>query len=239
MLGECPFGGLAQVVPEVPPVRDLDGLWGADGGAFGEEWRPVPADDLDARPFGEPGSQAGRLPVRQQIDGAPGLDVDEDSAVVAALAGGVLVNADHPRCGDLGFGKIVHQPEHRAAADGHPENVGDAGPGAARESQADCGQGGTQPLGPLTIPTCQAGHLLDEGTACAARVPAREPTDPQLENNTSATARHISGKSHVGTMNPVRPDSADRAHARRGFPRTRPCRGRRPGVKLRNYPQFR
>lgn len=136
----------------------------------------------------------------------------EDCAVVAALAGGVLVDADDPRRGYLGFGKIVHQPEHRAAADGHPENVGDARPGAAREGQADCGRGGTQPLSPLTVPTCQAGHLLDEGTACAARVPAREPPGPQLENNTSATTRHISGKPHAGTMNPVRPDSADRAH---------------------------
>lgn len=211
MLGDGPFCGLAQVVPEVPPVRDLDGLRGAGGGAFGEERRTVTADDLNARPFGEPGRQAGRLPVRQQIDGAAGLDVDEDGAVVAALAGGVLVDADHPRRGDIGLGQRIDQPEHRAAADGQPENTGDAGTGPARKGQADRGQGGAQPLGPLTVPTCQAGYLLDEGTACAARVPAGEPTDPQLENNTSATARHISGEPQVGAMNPVRPDSADRA----------------------------
>jgi hypothetical protein len=196
----------------VPPIRDLDGLRGSGGGAFGKERRPVAADDLDARPLGEPGSQAGCLPIRQQIDGAPGLDVDEESAVAAALAAGALVDADHPRRWDIGLGQRIDQPEHRAAADGHPENAGDAGPGAARKGQAEYGQGGTQPLGPLTIPTCQAGHLLDEGTAWAARVHAREPTDPQLENNTSATARHISGKPHIVTMNPVRPDSAGRAH---------------------------
>lgn len=131
---------------------------------------------------------------------------------MAALAGGVLVDADHTRGGHLGLGKSVHQPEHRAAADGHPENAGDAGPGPVREGQTDCGQGRARTFGPLTVSACQAGYLLDEGTACAARVPAGEPTDPQLENNASATARNISGKPQVGTMNSVRSDSADRAH---------------------------
>lgn len=105
VLGDGPFGGFAQVVPEVPPVRDLDGLRGAGGGAPGEERCPVPADDLDAWPFGEPDRQAGCLPVGQQVDGAAGLDVDEDGAVMAALAGGVLVNADHTRAATSGSGR--------------------------------------------------------------------------------------------------------------------------------------
>ncbi len=58
-------------------------------------------------------------------------------------------------------------------------------------------------------------YLLDEGTTCTARVPADEPTDPQLENNTSATARHISGKPQVGNHEPGS---------------TRP---RRPGIRRR------
>jgi hypothetical protein len=40
VLGDGPFDGLAQVVPEMPPVRDLHDLYdlrGAGGGAFGEE----------------------------------------------------------------------------------------------------------------------------------------------------------------------------------------------------------
>lgn len=210
--GDGPFGGLAQVVPEVPPVRDLDGLRGAGGGTFGEERRPVPAYDLNARPVGEPGRQAGCLPVGQQVDGTVGLDVDEDGAVMAALAGGVLVNADHTRGSDLGLGERIDQPEHRTAAHGHSEDAGYAGSGPARESQTDRGQGRAQLLGPLTVSACQAGYLLDEGKACAPRVPTGEPTDPQLENNASSTARNISGKPQVRTMNLVRPDPAGRAH---------------------------
>lgn len=124
-----------------------------------------------------------------------------------------LADADYPRRGDLGFGKCVDQPEDRAAADGYAENAGEAGSGPDCECQTDRGQGGAQPLGPLTVPARQAGYLLDEGTACAVRVLAGEPADSQLEDNASATARHISGKPQVGTMNSVRPDSANWTHS--------------------------
>jgi hypothetical protein len=85
----------------MPPVRNLDGLRGAGRGTLGEERRPVPIHDFDTRPVGEPGRQTGRFPVGQQVDGVAGLNVDEDGAVVAALKGGVLVDAGHPRCGNL------------------------------------------------------------------------------------------------------------------------------------------
>lgn len=76
-----------------------------------------------------------------------------------------------------------------------------------------------QPLGPLTVPTGQAGYLLDDGAAGAPRVPAGESADPQLKNNASSGDGQISGKPQVGTMNPVRPDPARRARE-----------GRRPGA---------
>jgi hypothetical protein len=84
-------------------------------------------------------------------------------------------------------------PEHSAAADGYPENAGDAGSSPPREGQTDRGHGGAQPLGPLSVPTRRARYLLDEGTARTPRVPTDEPTGPQLENNASVTARHIGG----------------------------------------------
>lgn len=88
MLVDAPLSGLGQVVPEMSPVRDLDRLRRSGCGAFSEARRSVPADDLDAWPLGEPGSQAGCLPIREQVDRAAGYDVHQDGAVVAALAGG-------------------------------------------------------------------------------------------------------------------------------------------------------
>lgn len=59
--------------------------------------------------------------------GRMGFDVDEDGAVVAALAGGVLVDADHPRSGHLRLGKRVDQPQDGAAADRCTDDVGQPG----------------------------------------------------------------------------------------------------------------
>lgn len=47
----------------MPSARDLEGLRGAAGGTFGEEGRPVTADDLDAGPLGEPGRKRVHLPI--------------------------------------------------------------------------------------------------------------------------------------------------------------------------------
>ena len=135
------LGGLAQVVPEVPPVRDLDSLRCPGGGAFGEERGTVAADDLDTGPLCQPCGQSRCLPVGQQIDGAPRLDVDEDRAVVAALAGGVLVDADDPGRGHFRLGKCIDQAKDGAPADGHPEDGGQAGAGPARQGKPHCGQG--------------------------------------------------------------------------------------------------
>ncbi|GHK05613.1 hypothetical protein SY2F82_74100 [Streptomyces sp. Y2F8-2] len=96
-----PLGGFAQVAPETPPIGDLDRLRRPGCGAFGEERAAVPADDLDARPFGEPGGQAESLPGWEETDRTAGFDVHQDSAAVAVLAGGVLVDADDPRRGLL------------------------------------------------------------------------------------------------------------------------------------------
>lgn len=49
MLGDALLGGLAEVVSEVPPVRDLHGLRGPDGDALGEERGAVQHRDVRDR----------------------------------------------------------------------------------------------------------------------------------------------------------------------------------------------
>jgi hypothetical protein len=162
----------------MPPVRDLDGLRCPGGGALGEERGTVAADDLDTGPLCQPRGQSRRLPVGQQVNWAPRLDIDEDRAVVAALAGGVLVDADHPRRGHVRLGKRVDQAKDGAAADGHPQDGGQAGAGPARQGKPHCCQGRTQTLGPLTVPAGQTRYLLDEGASHARGVLADEPDGP-------------------------------------------------------------
>ncbi|KRD23510.1 hypothetical protein ASE41_11290 [Streptomyces sp. Root264] len=177
VLGDAPLSGPAQVVPEVPSVCDLDRLRRSGGGTFCEERRAVAADDLDAGPLGEPGGQAGCLPVREQVDRTAGFDVHQDGAVVATLAGGVFVDTYHSRCGHLRFGQRVDETQDRASADGHAKESSQRGAGPAGQGEADCGQGRMQPFGALAVPAGQTGYLLHEGPTWALGVPAPEPPD--------------------------------------------------------------
>ena len=135
---------------------------------------------------------------------------------MAALSGGVLVDADHSRSGHFRLGKCVDQPQDGAAADRHPDDTGQAGAGPAHESQTDRGQGRAQALGPLAVPPGQAGYLLDERAASALGVPAGEAADSYLEYDASSRTRNISGKPQVGAVNPGGPRSATRTRGARG-----------------------
>lgn len=130
--------------------------------------------------------------------------------VVAALAGGVLVDADHPRRGHFRLGQRVDQAQDGAPAHGHAEDGSRPGAGPAGQGETDCGQGRTQPLGALAMPAGQAGYLLHEGSARAHGVPAPEPPNPELEYDASSGARYVGGKPQVGAVNPGRPGSAPR-----------------------------
>ncbi len=128
-----------------------------------------------------------------------------------ALAGGVLVNAYHPRSGHFRLGKCVDQPQHSAAADWRTNDVSQPGSGPAGQGETDRRQGRAKPLGPLAVPSGQAGYLLDERTARALCDPTGEPADPQLEYDPSPRTRNISGKPQVRAMNLSGPRSATRA----------------------------
>ncbi|WP_406500793.1 hypothetical protein OG936_32685 [Streptomyces sp. NBC_00846] len=57
-----------------------------------------------------------------------------------SLAGRVLVDTHHPRCGHFPFGQCVDQAQDRASADGDAEHLGQAGTGPACEGETDGGQ---------------------------------------------------------------------------------------------------
>ncbi len=186
----------------MPPVRDLHCLRCPGRGTFGEERCSIAAAHLHPGPLLEPSREAGRLPVGQQVHWTPAFDVDQDGPVVAAFAGRVLIDADHPRDWNFGVGQRFDQPEHRAAAHGHAEDARQVGTGPTGEGEPDHGQRRPQALGPSAVPTGQAGQLFGEGPPPAGDDRAEEPAEAQTEGDPSASAGHISGKPQVGTVNP-------------------------------------
>lgn len=94
--------GLAQVVPQVPPVGDLDRLRRAAGCRVGVGPGAVPADDLHARVPREPGGHGVRGAVGQEVDRAVGADVDQHGAVMVSATQGEIVDPDLHQLAGLG-----------------------------------------------------------------------------------------------------------------------------------------
>lgn len=203
MLGNTPLGGLAQVVPEMPSVRDLDRLRRSGGGALGEERCSVPADHLGAWPLGESGRRTGCLSVREEINGTAGFDVHQDSAVVAALAGCVLVDTAHPRRRHVRLGKRVDQAPDRAPAHGHAEDGGRPGrdrvrPGSSAVVPCADRTGGS---GRISAPRRSGAGTWCSGSGTAGREVAAQPFARR-----SARRRENAGRNYErGSIRPHTP----------------------------------
>ncbi|MEU3923464.1 hypothetical protein [Streptomyces sp. NPDC029004] len=101
-----------------------------------------------------------RSPVRVPIEGE---HLSSSFLAEGATAGApqALIDANHPRSGYFRLGEFVDQ----------------VGSGPAREGETDRGQDRAEPLGPLAVPSGQAGYLLDERAASTSSVPAGEPVE--------------------------------------------------------------
>src|SRR4051812_50010659 len=66
-------------------------------GAVGVGAGPIADDDLDRRMIPQPRGQGLALPIGQQLDPAPALEITQDRAGVAALAPGPVIDPEHTR----------------------------------------------------------------------------------------------------------------------------------------------
>jgi hypothetical protein len=87
---------LAQVVPQMPAVRDLDRLRGAVPDRLGIRPGPVPAHHLHLRVLLQPGRQRGGLPVRQHLHRPAGLHVHQQRRVPGPLTQREIIHPQHP-----------------------------------------------------------------------------------------------------------------------------------------------
>lgn len=179
------LGGFAQVVPKVPPIGDLQGLWGAAGGAVGEERGPVAADDLDAGALGEPGREGVGLPVGQEIDRTTCLDVDVHGSVVLSLALGVFIHPEHAGRGRGRIRKRGDQPQQGVAADWRPkESVmrAPARPASARptETSVDRSRSVRRPNRRVSSGTCSTNVLRGQKLAAQTNRRTRSATMTDL-----------------------------------------------------------
>ena len=121
-------------------------------------------DTINTRQSLLPRQRVVRGPVRQQVYGPVGLDVDQDRAVESTATEREVI-AQHPhRPGPRG-GQGHQQPQHAGPPGRHPQRGGQPGPGPPGQRRRDRPQRGIQRRGPARVPRGQPFNLLGEAFA--------------------------------------------------------------------------
>jgi hypothetical protein len=92
--------GLAQVVPQVPAVRHLQGLRGRGSGGFGVGAAPVAAHHLDLGVSRQPCRHRLRVAALDHLDRPPCLKIYQDRRVDVAPAQGEIIDANYAHVAD-------------------------------------------------------------------------------------------------------------------------------------------
>ncbi|BFV60517.1 hypothetical protein KCMC57_up56210 [Kitasatospora sp. CMC57] len=157
---------------------------------------------------GEPGCEAVGGSFGQDIDRAAAFDVDQDRAVVVALAQGEVVDAEHPHRPGLRVRQGSDQADQSIAADPDCQVPGEPGAGPAAQSERDRLADLPQRHRAAAMTERQARYLLGEGPLPALGGIAEEPADPQVQHQLLPTDRRVADPSLVAAVHAPGPGSA-------------------------------
>jgi hypothetical protein len=102
------------------PIGHLHRLGCSRTGAYRIGTATVPDDDLHAGMLLQPGRQGFALPIREQIDRTPCLQIHQDGAVVMALAERPVVDTQHARGGPTPRAPAVQTAQQSVSANAQP-----------------------------------------------------------------------------------------------------------------------
>ena len=189
--GKPALDHLASVEQKVPAVRDLDGLGRAHRGAARVFGRAVARDKPDLRLPSKPGGERRGRTVRQEVEGTPAFEVDEDGPVGAPFAQRPVVDANNARPALRRQRQSADGLQQRRGAGGHGEVGQQPGRGCAAERQGSLDLSFCQSARPLSMTAEQVRQSLGEGAARAGRIAAVEAPDRQPQPDRFAADRQI------------------------------------------------
>ena len=159
--------------------------------AVGVAGATVAGDDLDARVGLQPGCEAVRLAVGQQVNDGMAFQVDEDRAVALPSLPRPVVDPEHARRrGGRRSCPTTDKAEQRRAAHGRADPFGQARAGLAAECQADVVLQVAQARRPL--------GMRPGGSRRSAKMRCAQPGRPQRSRRTctsTCTRRPCQGRS--------------------------------------------
>jgi hypothetical protein len=192
--------GVAQVLQQMPAVRDLFRVRGSLAPSIGEYPSPVAADDLDARMGHEPVAGGLGRGLLQQIDDRVALQVDDNCAIGLPFPLCPVVHADHPPGRLLPRRRLAGQAPEGLRAGGHPESLPQARAPFAPIRERDVAEIGPKAPGP---PSAGVGHpveTLREDPARTVRRPAEEAPGLDPKGDGHAVDRQVGQSAPVPGM---------------------------------------
>lgn len=165
---------MAEVGPQVIAIRDLFGLRGPGPSALRVAAGTVPANDPHLGVIAEPGDQVLAFAAVVEVQRPVGGHVDQDRAVVAALAEGEVVDTEDLHLADLRLGQGPDQPQKRVLTYGEADRGRQSGSCPAGQGQPDLRQHPAQQRGMPTVRGGQSRDLFGERHRRAGRVLAAE-----------------------------------------------------------------
>src|SRR4051812_24215168 len=104
----------------MPAVGDLDGVWCPVPCPLSIGTGAVAGDERDAGMRLQPGGKTAAGAIREEINWAVTLQVDQDRAVGESLVDRPVVNAEHDRCGPRDLRRLPEHAQERVGTDAHP-----------------------------------------------------------------------------------------------------------------------
>ncbi|MEN3237792.1 hypothetical protein PUR29_30330 [Methylobacterium ajmalii] len=176
---EPAFDGLLHVSEKVPSIGDLLRLGSAEACASRVLGRAIPGDEFDAGVPFEPAGHRGCRAIREEIDDAVTVEVDDDRAVTAALLDRPVVDADPDGSRRIGHRHAGDEPQHGRAACRHVEMREETRAACTVAGEADPGLRLAKPPRAPGVRCEEVRRRLREGAASAGRVEAVDP--PHLD----------------------------------------------------------
>lgn len=212
------FDGVAEICPQMPPVRDLPGVGGAAACSVGVGTGSVPADHLDAGMVGQPGHQAVGFPVGEQVDRPVGVQVDQDRSVDMTTTHGEVVDPEGPHHIRLRVGQRPDPADQGVPADRQAQRGGQPRSRTSGQRQADVAHryGGWR--GEPGMRAGQALDLLGERHGRAGGLGTAEPAHEQVHHQPRPAERGVDEPAPVPAVHPPGHRRAPRA---RHLPRSR------------------
>ena len=193
----------AAILQQMPPVRDMDGIRRAAATAIGVAGATVAGDHLHAGVGLQPGCEAVRLAVGQQVNDGMAFQVNEDRAVALPSFPRPVVNPEHARCrGGRRRRATTDEAEQGGAAHGRADPLGQARASLAAERQADVVLQAAQARRPLGMWPGSSGQALGEDAMLAAWPSAAQPAHLHLDLHAAALPGQVRQPAGIAAVPP-------------------------------------